>query len=213
MRNKCAFTLIEILIVIAVILIIAAIVVPVIMSAKRSAKTTVDVSNLRQIGQAAAIYAASNDDIQPLTVFPLIDSGLISNAEILRSPLDTTEFGFSSALAEQMEITDLERTDYFVSYPGVRHYALDREFYNDVILQATNPGWLVNVMTTTFSNDLYYFKGLGKYQRLMIDGSVQTRHMDYVDAFLPDSGSMERVFSGSLYFVDEGGEWLTANVF
>lgn len=210
MRRTHAFTLIETLVVIAVILILAAIVLPVILGGKRSAKIATDASNLRQIGQAAAIYAASNDDIMPLTVYPLVDSGTIRNTDILRSPNDTTKFGLGYELAVQMQISDLQRSDHYVSYTGVRHYALDRAFFNDAILGSENPGWLVNVTTATFTNE-HYVRGLGKYQRLLIDGSVQTRHMDYVDAYLPGKEETTKVFFGGMYFVDEGPEWVASH--
>ncbi len=62
MNKKKAFTLIELLVVIAIIAILAAILFPVFAQAKLAAKKTSDLSNLKQIGTAANIYASDYDD-------------------------------------------------------------------------------------------------------------------------------------------------------
>lgn len=62
-RLSKGFTLIELLVVIAIIAILAAILFPVFAQAKASAKTSVTLSNLKQIGLAGAIYLADFDDV------------------------------------------------------------------------------------------------------------------------------------------------------
>jgi len=62
---KKGFTLIELLVVIAIIAILAAILFPVFAQAKLAAKKTVDLSNLKQIGLAALMYANDYDDFFP----------------------------------------------------------------------------------------------------------------------------------------------------
>jgi len=57
-----AFTLIELLVVIAIIAILAAILFPVFAQAKAAAKTTVALSNLKQLGVANLLYMNDNDD-------------------------------------------------------------------------------------------------------------------------------------------------------
>jgi prepilin-type N-terminal cleavage/methylation domain-containing protein len=63
---KKAFTLIELLVVIAIIAILAAILFPVFAQAKEAAKKTADLSNVKQLGTATAIYLSDNDDLYPL---------------------------------------------------------------------------------------------------------------------------------------------------
>lgn len=59
---KKAFTLIELLVVIAIIAILAAILFPVFAQAKQSAKKAANLSQIKQLGTAAAIYGSDYDD-------------------------------------------------------------------------------------------------------------------------------------------------------
>lgn len=70
LRRK-AFTLIELLVVIAIIAILAAILFPVFARAKKAAKQTTCISNLKQIGTSITLYMADYDDIFPHAVDPI----------------------------------------------------------------------------------------------------------------------------------------------
>jgi prepilin-type N-terminal cleavage/methylation domain-containing protein len=59
------FTLIELLTVIAIIGILAAIIIPTVSKVRETAQRTVDANNLREIGKAAMIFAAENNDRLP----------------------------------------------------------------------------------------------------------------------------------------------------
>ena len=61
--RKGAFTLIELLVVIAIIAILAAILFPVFAQAKRAAKKTVSLSNVKQVGTSTMLYLGDNDDL------------------------------------------------------------------------------------------------------------------------------------------------------
>lgn len=60
--RKVGFTLIELLVVIAIISLLAAILFPVFAKAKASAKRTLCLSNMRQLGMANQLYAGDFDD-------------------------------------------------------------------------------------------------------------------------------------------------------
>src|SRR5580658_7005248 len=70
-----AFTLIELLVVIAIIAILAAILFPVFAQAKKSAKTTVTLSNLKQTILASLMYSNDFDDGMVLTNYVDDDTG------------------------------------------------------------------------------------------------------------------------------------------
>jgi len=62
-ETKRAFTLIELLVVIAIIAILAAILFPVFAQAKNAAKGSQSLSNVKQLGTAALLYAGDYDDL------------------------------------------------------------------------------------------------------------------------------------------------------
>ena len=66
--RKSAFTLIELLVVIAIISILAAILFPVFAQAKASAKQTVCILHIRQMGIAMMMYKTDHDDMWPPVV-------------------------------------------------------------------------------------------------------------------------------------------------
>src|SRR5579862_2926661 len=66
-RNRRAFTLIELLVVIAIIAILAAILFPIFAVAREKARQIACLSNLKQVGLAAQMYAQDYDENLPLT--------------------------------------------------------------------------------------------------------------------------------------------------
>ena len=69
--NRRGFTLIELLVVIAIIAILAAILFPVFAKARESARRTVCISNVKQIGLAWMMYVQDYDELFPPSNSPL----------------------------------------------------------------------------------------------------------------------------------------------
>jgi prepilin-type N-terminal cleavage/methylation domain-containing protein len=92
--SRRAFTLIELLVVIAIIAILAAILFPVFAQAKRAAKDTSALSNMKQINLGAQMYAADNDDnvipwehnADPWTGWPILMDPYTKNVDIMFDP-------------------------------------------------------------------------------------------------------------------------------
>ena len=64
-RRRAAFTLVELLVVIGIIALLISILLPVLGRARQSAESVACMSNLRQIGQAAFMYAQFNKNWFP----------------------------------------------------------------------------------------------------------------------------------------------------
>lgn len=78
-----AFTLIELLVVIAIIAILAALLLPVVVRSQEQGRTTVCLSNLRQIGISVQLYTQDNDNKMPVIYEPAFNgSGVITNADV-----------------------------------------------------------------------------------------------------------------------------------
>lgn len=107
---KCAgaFTLVELLVVIAIIAILAALLLPALGRAKESARATVCLGNLHQVGLALQMYVAENNNKLPVmrdvstdpavaatNTFPAINTVLaaqLGNTNVLRCPSDRAGF-------------------------------------------------------------------------------------------------------------------------
>lgn len=121
--NRDAFTLIELLVVIAIIAILAAILFPVFAQAREKARQTSCLSNMKQIGTGAIMYAQDYDEIMPETgwqgpcsdpvngatvaandnffsgvySFPLAIQPYTKNFQVLVCPSDSARGGFNKA--------------------------------------------------------------------------------------------------------------------
>jgi prepilin-type N-terminal cleavage/methylation domain-containing protein len=172
-RAKKGFTLVELLIVIAVILVVAAITTPVISRAKYGALLTSDLSNLRQIGQAAEMYHLSYDE-WTYSVTPLVENGLVP-PKLLSASTDTYPRGIANKAAEVVR----ERPRPY--YPFRNSYISQHDYgVKSTRLQYPGEfpasGWLLLLteyepVSTLYVPTLPEFR----YLRLCYDGSIVKR--------------------------------------
>jgi prepilin-type N-terminal cleavage/methylation domain-containing protein/prepilin-type processing-associated H-X9-DG protein len=83
-RKQSGFTLIELLVVIAIIAVLAAILFPVFAQARDKARQTACISNMKQIGMAAAGYTQDFDEVLPLPGYVI--SGVMYSYDTVLSP-------------------------------------------------------------------------------------------------------------------------------
>ncbi len=139
MKNR-AFTLIELLVVIAIIAILAAILFPVFAQAKRAAKDSSALSNLKQTATALNIYTTDYDDTillwetgNPWIAWPIAIQPYMKNTQLVFDP------------ARQIAVTVLPPP--WTGSPNINwgwqtHMAINRYGF------ASTPGWHNRTMTS-----------------------------------------------------------------
>lgn len=218
MARKLGYTLVEVLVVIAVIGVITAIVLPALLAskAKAKAKATDDLSRLRQMGTAGALYHDEHG-AWPLRADDLVASGRISK-DFCMLASDPTPEGLGNVVARAYEAPPVNpglrlRVPYRNSMVGPGEFSIGRDFMHRWVENEASGGWLVDftrLKPDAFDQFLY---GTGTYRRLRFDTSVTTHSpVDLECSPLPSGGS--RCRNPITFFMDpndEFREWQKSN--
>jgi type II secretory pathway pseudopilin PulG len=189
-RVSGAFTLVETMVVVVLVMVLGALLFAGFRATIGQARSSVDASNLRQIGQAAEMYAAGHDGERTLSAGPLVVARLVS-PEIVVSPLDVTEEGIANRFLEKMldeikkEVTLPCRTSYVGMREGGKRLHVDwmRQEFEEMARTRRDFGWLVNVARFSLgsSGEDHVMDGSGPYQRLLLDGSLRAKRRNPED--------------------------------
>jgi len=167
--KSSAFTLIELLVVIAIIAILAAILFPVFAQARKSARTTSSLSNLRQIALASLMYSQDYDGMNVITDYTATSTSApptwatllmpyVKNTGFVWDPArpsfpDTKSGGYEPDMVTTYAINDAGTAGYFQGslnswggYVYGRHLdsqerPAERMAFMPIMWQGTEVGW------------------------------------------------------------------------
>jgi|GEM_PF-1396508 len=207
-RGK-GFTLVELLVVMGVIGVLAALLFPTVAASLRSGYRAQDISNMRQLGIAQAIYTQDYGEMA-LDASRLAKVGLV-DPKILLSRFDPYPGGLATDIANQEVLQGLPENEIMPLYPlsyidiGVLNWGQVR--YAKDIANQPEPGWLIDPFFEGNQPDvLICFQLL----RLENDGSVRFKHP-------PTIGNCTTVpiecgFPLIAYFADGDAKWASHNI-
>lgn len=209
---KCtikAFTLLEILAVIAILAIIAGILFPVLRNAQAQSRVSEDISNLRQIGQAQAIYQ-NDTGTEIFRCAPLVKAKLIPK-EICVSQSDQEPDGIANAILNNLAADSPEyqsTVDSFrKSYLGITDVILSNPATTENIRESGSAGWLANLARIERPiNVRANFIWKGRYERLLFDGAVINR--TFAQYTLPNKPHPIQVGSPVFLFCEPSSKWI-----
>jgi prepilin-type N-terminal cleavage/methylation domain-containing protein len=136
--SRAGFTLIELLVVIAIIAILAAMLLPALSRAKERSKRTACVSNLKQVGVAALIYAGDNLD----KVVPAGSANLPLQLNETDFTVDAwNQLGLAITQTNSRSVWGCPNRPGFPSFdPGYRQFLIGYQYYGGIPTWKNNLG-------------------------------------------------------------------------
>jgi prepilin-type N-terminal cleavage/methylation domain-containing protein len=206
--RSTGFTLVEVLITIAVVVVMVGILSAVLVSSRKRAGDASEISNMHQLGLAQGVYTADTGYI-PMSVRPLVTGGY-APASVCVSPFDTTPDGFTNAVIAESFMDEARRKKlrlpFRSSFLGVGDMGMSYKVLNEYAKEMPGGGWLISVVDTPRGDPKRYATSYqGAYRRLLLDGSVQTRHATPIT--LDPTGNGDRIWNSTFLFMDGTEEW------
>jgi type II secretory pathway pseudopilin PulG len=192
---------VETLVVVGIVLVLSGVVLSVFLLGKDRAKVVVDMSNLHQLGLAAAIYASDYDGVHPLSVLPLLRAGQI-DTRLVTSPTDESDKGLAIVFRSGIGLPtdEYESFEAKITYIGPGEGDWTNSVYEMMIKDRPNQGWLVDLTRGERDHETGISMTEGPYRRLLFDTSVVTRRMG--TEIVQQGGQIATKISFDWYFAD-----------
>ncbi len=176
------FSLVETLVVISVISVISGIMLPVLVNSKKAAHRTDDISKMRQLGQAAAMYETQYGEF-PVTTQQLVRANMVP-AELCAATGDLSKTGIANDLAKftnpkLRKEAQMPLTNYKSSFVGLGEFGLTTRTMDEYVNTGPNAGWLIDASPSEKTEWPTPSQWKGTYRRLTTEGAVIVRkHQD-----------------------------------
>lgn len=199
--SRQGYTLVELLTVIAIIAVIAGILFSVMIISKSRGKEGVEMSNLRQLGVAGAMYHDQYNE-WPLTTKYLVAANSAMQS-VVTSPLDESPTGLANELADKVHTDcpacDVTTTNYRRTFIGPEDFGQAGRIFTEDIEPYPDAGWLVCLTRSKPGRENSYsdrfMNPVGPYLRLLLSGAVVERHHRNVKTGFGDSYAMQFMFA------------------
>lgn len=187
---------------IGIVALLAALIFPVLARARFAGLQTVEVSQLRQWGQAAALYGEDKDALPPLGTEPVLAAGYGSVA-LSASPADPTRRGIAHDYIDtvpELPFLRLKIRPYKRTYIGPWDFNYTAEHVGE-LLEKPGAGWLVSMTKGKPGRSGDWIVPGESYHRLLRDGAVVVRRHRLFHAVAEDGASGD-AWTPYLLFVD-----------
>jgi prepilin-type N-terminal cleavage/methylation domain-containing protein len=197
------FSLVETLVVISIISVASGIMLPVLVSSKKSAHKTDDMSKLRQLGQAAALYETQFGEF-PLSAQQLVATNMIPST-FCASSTDTTKKGIANDLIsftnpKMPKTLRMVEAPYKSSFIGLGEFGMPYAVMHEYVMSGPNAGWLIDATESERTDWPTPTQWKGTYRRLTMEGAVIVRKHQDMECY--DDGKPKACRMSVQLFVD-----------
>ena len=199
-------TLMEMIVTMAIILVLAAILLSTFNTAKGKANSTSDISKMRQLGVAGALYNETYGEF-PMSTIPLVQLKMVP-IELVASSLDPFPRGLANYVCED-KLNAIDpmpgySTTYKRSFIGPAEFMVPEFAFNKFVKGKEGSGWLIELSTAKADRKLkggeFVMQRVGPYKRLLFDASVVIRQAR--DVIVMDDGKPASFRNGQMFFTD-----------
>jgi len=209
MDKQKGVTLVETVVVSLIFILLCSIALPLVGRSLDEGNKASDLSNLRQLGKALALYTSEYDAVQ-YDVDVLVASGHASKA-IVTSSKDGSSKGLSRLIRRNFDINKWkQRKDgasgvnrsFHRSFASLNDFGFDAPHAMKLIADEDHFGWCINPSYIAGVDHSGVENWNGFYQRLLVDGSVVSSRVKHYSI---NGGTLTTPLS---LFAEVGNKWL-----